>query len=315
MKSPHPLRMEQILHTAIRSITPFRKNWCIETAQQKWIAKRMRFPTRLQWWRQVDHELRLRGFMAMPFFMTDGKEWLLTPWIEGKTGCYANETDVTKMLQVLAHFHLTGRRLHTPLVDKAHFTLHERIHDRLVQFYQVFKKSSSIQGELGELIRTHGKDFYLDGMQTWQQLERLPLREITYEERALHHLNHRDLASHNWIIDPNGQPWLIDFETAEYDCQLGDVWQMGTRILSVNNWSDSWIERFFRDYEVHRPLSAVEKKIIATLFSFPNEFFREAIGLVEKKRGYHARFALPYLQRLVDNRVHWRLQIRRIFSC
>jgi hypothetical protein len=200
----------------------------------------------------------------------------------------------------------------TPSPHKAMFTLYERIHDRLVQFYRVFQKSTAIPGELGQLLRTHGKDFYLDGLKTWQQLEKLPLREITYEERALHCLNHRDLASHNWIIDSSGQPWLIDFETADYDCQLGDVWQIGTRILSENNWSDSWVERFFRSYEVYRPLSAVEKKMISTLFSFPNEFFRETIGLVEKKRGYSHRVTLPYLQRLVEHREHWRLQVKRI---
>lgn len=312
MKQPHRVPMERILHTAVRNITPYRKNWCLHTDGQKWIAKRARSSTRLRWWLKVDHELRMRGFTMMPPIRSDGFEWILTPFLEGKTGSYTKLDDVKKMVEVLAHFHATGRGCTTPPAEGAAFLLTQRLHDRLVQFYQLMKKADSIPGELGKLLRQYGRDFYLDGLKAWQQLEWLPLQKINEEERWMRFITHRDLASHNWIIAPDGQPWLIDFETADYDCQLGDVWQIASRILSEHNWADEWCETVLYKYDSVRPLSALEKQIIYTLFSFPNEFFREAIGLVEKKRGYVLKHTLPYLQKLAEQRGEWQSQLRRI---
>ena len=42
---------------------------------------------------------------------------------------------------------------------------------------------------------------------------------------------HRDLASHNILIGVTGKPWLIDFETADPDAQLGHLWQLASRAL------------------------------------------------------------------------------------
>ncbi|TCS96476.1 phosphotransferase [Hazenella coriacea] len=313
MKQPHPYLMEKILHTSVRNMTPYRKNWCIETDQHKWIAKRVNNSDNLRWWIKVDQEMRQRGFHSMPIIRSDGKSWLCTPFIEGKTGNYANMEEVKRMIGVLAHFHLAGRGLTTPPEKGAAFLLYHRLHERLVQFYQLMKKVDSIPGELGVFLKRYGRDFYLDGYQTWQQIEKLPLQKIAHEERFLRNLTHRDLASHNWIISPNHQPWLIDFETADYDSQLGDVWQISSRILSENNWSDEWSEFVLLSYESYRPFTSLEKRIIYNLLSFPNEFFREAIGLAKKKRGYQMKYTFPYLQKLVNQRNQWQLQLKRIF--
>ncbi|MBA4495772.1 phosphotransferase [Paenactinomyces guangxiensis] len=312
MREPRQVQMEQILHTAVRNITPYRKHWCIETDEEKWIAKRTRFPLRLKWWIQVDQELRRRGFTRMPPIRSDGVHWMLTPFIEGKTVSYSQMDEVEKIVPVLAHFHRIGRGLRTPPEQGAAFLLYHRLHDRLVRFYQVMRKAPSLQGELGELLRIYGKDFYLDAVKAWEELKWLPLASLNHEQRYRRYLTHRDLASHNWIIDSQGKPWLIDFETADYDCQLGDVWQIASRILSENNWSEKWYSKIFLAYESVRPLSALEKRIIVILLSFPNEFFRESIGLVEKKKGYSIRHSLPYLQKLAAQRDRWRQQIKQI---
>lgn len=312
MREPRQYQMEQILHSAVRNITPYRKNWCIETDVGKWIAKRTRFPARLKWWLKVDQELRLRGFTAMPPIRSDGSRWIITPFIEGKTGSYSRWQEVEKILKVLAHFHLVGQRLHTPPEKGAAFLLYHRLYDRLIRFYRLLKKAPLLEKELGELLKNHGRDFYLDGLRAWQKLQWLPLQKINHDEWLMRNVTHRDLASHNWIIDEEGKPWLIDFETADYDSQLGDIWQISSRILSENNWSDEWCARVLHTYEYVRPLSAVEKKIICTLFSYPNEFFREAIGLAEKKRGYTMKHSLPYLKKLAKNRESWQKQIKWI---
>ncbi|SEN34880.1 phosphotransferase [Lihuaxuella thermophila] len=312
MKEPCQYQMEQILHSAVRNITPYRKNWLIETEAGKWVVKRTRFPARLRWWLKVDQELRLRGFTAMPPIRSDGSRWIITPFIEGKTASYSRWQEVEKILQVLAQFHLVGQRLHTPPEKGAAFLLYHRLYERLIQFYRVLTKTPFLEKELGELLESHGQDFYLDGRRAWQRLQSLPLQKICHDEWFVRNITHRDLASHNWMIDEGGNPWLIDFETASYDSQLGDIWQISARILSENNWTDEWCHRVLMSYEYVRPLSPLEKKILYTLFSYPNEFFREAIGLAERKRGYEIKHSVPYLKKLIEQRENWQKQIKRI---
>jgi Ser/Thr protein kinase RdoA (MazF antagonist) len=310
MKQPSQHEMESILGAAVLDIVPFRKNWLVKTAKGRFVAKRMHID-QLRWWMRVDRELRIRGFRNMPP-VRSGNGWLVTPYLQGKSGKYSEIGTVSRMVETLARFHILGRGLIAPPMDGAAFLLHQRVHDRLARFYRALGRAKSLGNEVGAFLAKAGPDFYRDGVQAWEELSRLPLRQLAESERFAHALAHRDLASHNWIVGEDGRLWLIDFETADYDAQIGDVWQMMSRILEENNWSELWMDMVFPAYEGVRPVSPVERRILVALFSFPNEFFREAVGLVEKKKGYNPEHSLPYLRKLAENRAVWRASLRRL---
>lgn len=305
-------KWEAILEAPIQSVKPYRKNWLIQTPTQAWIAKKME-PSRLRWWSRIDAELRARGFHAMLPIKSDTRGWIFTPYIQATMGSYSHAEDVCEMMQTLAHFHSTGRELWTPPDHEAAFLLMHRLAERLKRFYAVLQRSSAIPGELGQLIRRYGKEFYLDGIRSYERLNKLPFSRFVWEERNRRSLAHRDLASHNWLWDRRGNLWLIDFETAEYDAQIGDVWQMASRVMAEQNGLSTWFDRAMAHYQRIRPLSAEERTYVALLLSFPNEFFREAIGLVERKRGYAQKASVPYLRRLGENRKRIRADIRNLF--
>ncbi|MGA8941429.1 MAG: phosphotransferase [Thermoactinomyces sp.] len=312
MIQPDPLHLEELLHTPVRRIRPYRNNWCVETDFMWWIAKPVQCSLKAKWWYQVDNELRKRGFHSMPPMITDGSRWILTPFIQGKSCQYFKMNEVKRMVRILAHFHRVGQYLGTPPPGAA-FLLSHRLARRLQEFYQVLVSVDRIENRLlRELLRETGKDFYLDGTEAWNRLEKLPFQDWIERERHLHMLAHRDLASHNWMRDQSGALWLIDFETADYDAQVGDVWQMATRILAANRYPDGGIEMILRTYEEVRPLERIEKKILAALFLYPNEFFREMLGLVEKKKGYEFSASYPYLKQIAHNRKKWKKQIAEL---
>lgn len=311
MIQPDPLHLEKLLHTPVRCIRPYRNNWCIETDFMWWIAKPAH-GSKVEWWYQVDNELRKRGFHSMPPMVTDGFKWILTPFIHGKSCKYLKMDEVKRMVKTLAHFHRVGRHLRTPPPEAA-FLLSHRLVRRLKKFHQLLLSVNRVKNpSLRELLQEAGRDFYLDGIEAWNQLEKLPFQEWVERERNNHMLAHRDLASHNWMRDQSGALWLIDFETADYDAQVGDVWQMATRILAANRYPDRGIEMILHSYEAVRPLAGIEKKILAALFLYPNEFFREAIGLAERKRGYAFTASFPYLKQIVCDREKWKKQIAKL---
>ncbi|MBA4600824.1 phosphotransferase [Thermoactinomyces mirandus] len=307
MIQPDPLHLEKVLHTPVRRIRPYRNNWCIETDFMWWIAKPVP-GSKAKWWHQVDSELRNRGFHSMLPMITDGYQWILTPFIQGQSCKYNKMSEVKRMVKTLAHFHRVGRNLRTPPPEAA-FLLSHRLVNRLQKFHRLLLSADQVKSPLRELLLKTGKDFYLDGIEAWKRLEKLPFQDWIERERSHHVLAHRDLASHNWMTDQTGALWLIDFETADYDAQVGDVWQMSTRILAANQYPERGIETILRAYEMVRPLAGIEKKILAALFLYPNEFFREMIGLVERKRGYEIKVSYPYLKQIACNRKKWKKQI------
>lgn len=300
-------RIEWLLHREVRKIVPYRKHWLVYTVdQKKWMVKRIKAEEHLRWWYAIDGELRSRGFQMMPSFYTDGIETIITPWIEGKIGNYRDLNQATVMVKQLAFFHRTGQRLQTPPKQEGAFLFFERLYHRLKEFYHLMNQVDRIPGKLGKLLVEVGPLFYADGHRVWRKLQQLPFQEAVLWERQNHRLAHRDLASHNWVIDQQRRIWLIDFDMAEYDSQLGDIWQMFTRIMAEHSLSHKLYQKLLTNYESIRPLHALEKKLLRVLIDFPNEFMREAIGLAKNKKGYSFASSFPYLNQLALQRINRR---------
>ncbi|BCU81293.1 hypothetical protein JIR001_10760 [Polycladomyces abyssicola] len=314
MKEKDLLRVADVLGTPVWGVEPFRRIWRVRTSRGDWVAKPVRHVTHLHWWLWVDREMRMRGFHLMPQIRTDGKRWVLTPLIPGQPASYKNLSDARKAVRQLAWFHRLGNGLQTRSYHQGEYLLEERLGIRLREFYRTITTSEDTDHELASLIKAYGPFFYQAGVAAMSRLNALELRKWVKRDRRLHRLAHRDLASHNWVTDTKGQLWLIDFETADYDSQLGDVWQLMSRTLSEHRWSPDIYRMLLAEYESIRPLSAGEKTLLIVLLSFPNEVFREAVGLAQEKRGYVLVKSLPYLKQLIRDREHWQRFLETIRS-
>ncbi|SMO38295.1 phosphotransferase [Melghirimyces algeriensis] len=287
---------EQVIH-----IQKYRKQWLLETASGKWVAKPCRSHAHLRWWFWVDCELRQRGFDRMPLCRTDGRTWLLTAWIDARPASYHRMDEAGKAADLLSRFHQAGRGLLTPPPYCRFYSLRERIESRYRSFSLLLDQAEQMEGELGQLLRRYGKEFLRLGNDSRRKLMQIPLQEWTDWERSRRCLTHRDLASHNVLIDSSGNGWLIDFETADYDAQVGDLWQLLSRTLSQHRWDVVVFKRILSNYESHRVLAPIERLILASLLGFPNEFFREAVGISLNKEGYMKEKTLPYLNKIAES--------------
>ncbi|MBN2910135.1 hypothetical protein JQC72_11545 [Polycladomyces sp. WAk] len=314
MKEKDLMRVADVLGTPVWGAEPFRRLWRVRTSRGDWVAKPVRHVPHLHWWLRVDREMRMRGFHLMPQIRTDGKRWVLTPLIPGQPASYKKLSDARKAVRQLAWFHRLGDGLQTRSYHQGEYLLEERLDTRLREFYRTMTTPGVTGHELACLLKTNGPYFFQAGVVAMSRLSALDLRGRVARDRRLHRLAHRDLASHNWVSDTKGQLWLIDFETADYDCQLGDVWQLLSRTLSEHRWESDVYRMLLAEYEAVRPLSARDKALLVALLSFPNEFFREAIGLAKEKRGYALDKSLPYLRQIVRDRDQWQRFLETIRS-
>lgn len=303
-------QLAAFLHIDIDQIKAYQQYWLISGRREKWVAKPLDDWQHQRWWGHIERQLITRGYTSLARTKQVGN-WLLSKFIEGNPASY-RQSSLTPLLQTLATFHLAGKHLMTPPLSQAAYLLPHRLYSRLIRFSYHLQAKPSKDMRLNELLDAYGWRYYQHGYEAYQQLYQLGLCEAAFAAREQRTLCHRDLANHNWIIDPKGQPWLIDFETADYDLQIGDLWQMCSRILTEHNWDISLLEQLLHTYTEIRPLSRWECHVFSLLCAFPNEFMREALGLLEQKDGYKSEHILPYLERIIADYSNWVEQVKNI---
>lgn len=313
---PHFTDIERILYSKVNKCQLHRRLWLMTMENgTRWTAKPIEDQEHVRWWMKIENQLRARGFQEMPQIWTDGDQWMLTPFIEGKVCSYRNLFEAEKAITCLAQFHQLGQRLPVPLLkQQMKFLLYDRLYDRICSFYKLLSHIHRIEGEWGEFLRKYVPLYYEDALKAWKRVQSSGIYDLTVSDVNNRAVVHRDLANHNWMLDQTGKIWLIDFETAGYDAQIGDLWQMLARILYEHQWSPAVFSQLLMSYHTIRPLSVHEKKVLYSLLSFPNDFMREAIGLWKRKPGYTMRTTFPFLQKIAPMRDHWKEQLRQISS-
>jgi Ser/Thr protein kinase RdoA (MazF antagonist) len=311
-QKPNIKQMSLGLSTEIVDIQAYRNYWMIIGEKEKWIAKPFPDSQHSIWWGDIEQELRKRGFHSFPKTKQIGT-WLLSLFIEGTMISYKEKTHLFALMQLLAQFHQKGQYLETPPIKQVAYLLSDRLYDRLDHFYHLLVRPKRTNASrIVQLLHYMGPRFYHHAYEAYQKLCRNGL--ITYGEASSRHhmLCHRDLASHNWVLDKRENPWMIDFETASYDLQIGDVWQICSRILCEHQWDVPLCKQLIQSYEVVKPLASWEKQILATLFLFHNEFLRETIGILEKKSGYKEEQTIPYLEKMAFDYPIWLQRVGQI---
>lgn len=265
-----------------------------------WLVKPIHNAKRAEWWELTDQFLRQRGFRSMPESFIWQNNWLVIRYIPGRTANYNDIQDLQRCVTLLAHFHLASRQVYKPVFFDAKSTLDERLIRRFEQYERVCDQLTHFPQ-----LAVASKVYRRLGDQALSKIDETTLKSITQFDIEQGAVAHRDLASHNIMIDWEERPWLIDFETAGLDAQLGDLWQLASRALVEWHWNPHIYETILRTYEVIRPLSRKERVMLSQLFMFPNDFYREVIGLFKQKKGFSAQKVIPYLHMIIHDQKEW----------
>ena len=287
----------------------------VETCDgESWILKQVEWPKQWAWWASIERELRARDTINMPDFLFDGGGWMAIRYIDGRVCRYGQLEESLGAVKALAQFHVSGYKLPVAPKKERPFLWSDRIRDRLYAFYNLLATQNDFSGVFIFLAK-YGQWFYEEGLRSWEKLSQISFAEHCFNSREVRNINHRDLASHNWLIDKQDQYWLIDFDTADYDAPIGDLWQISSRILCEHDWSEQVLEQILNTYESIRPLTTVERRLFYLLLAFPNEFYRESLTAanmtdadmtkVDKRR-------CAYLQKLSEQRHKWQMLLKNL---
>lgn len=270
------------------------------TPHSQWLIKPIKRCSKAVWWKEADRLIRQNGFRSMPDFFVWKNKWFVMSYISGRTADYRHATDLEKCATFLARFHLAARHIPNTGGIEVRHTLPERLTKRLDQYHDYFHRL-----QYDPELYFVGEEYRQMGLRALERIEASSLKALTRADVMQGAIAHRDLASHNILLGQSGNPWLIDFETAGYDWQLGDLWQMMSRSLVEWRWDPDIYNHILRNYESVRPLSFEERETLQQLFLFPNDFYREVLGLLKRRSGFSARHVMPYLKTMIRHRERW----------
>jgi CotS family spore coat protein len=300
------------LHTPIYDVKSYKNYWLVTGGNGKWLAKPIRDMKQSIWWVDIEQNLRKRNFHAFPkSILIDN--WLLSSYIDGDSVSYKNKEMGVPLMRTLATFHLAGQKLDMPPPTQAAYLLSDRLYERLNNFYHHLTQRNHYRYDKKlYFLSRYGPIFYQHAHQAYQKICSMRLASFAQLARKKQMLSHRDLASHNWMVDKQKNVWLIDFETAAYDLQIGDVWQICARLLNEHQWDVDLFQTLIQTYHSLNPLTKWERQALSTLCQFPNEFLRETIGILEKKAGYEEDLIVPYLEKMVCDYPLWIDRVNQI---
>ncbi|MCI8335899.1 MAG: CotS family spore coat protein [Peptococcaceae bacterium] len=85
---------------------------------------------------------------------------------------------------------------------------------------------------------------------------------------------HRDVAARNFIIGPDGEGWLIDFDYCRYDLPLTDIVRFVERGMKAVVYTPQQLDRMLGAYETIRKIDSEEYRVISAMLLFPQKFWR-----------------------------------------
>jgi len=286
--------------------------WSIRSPQGKWVIKPYKNSRPLiQWLSFLTSEIRGNGFKqipnilinqhGLPWFGTDQSAYIVMPHIDGKKANYAVKTDVEKAVKSLAVFHHHAGWIDDKQIPPFYPSLKKKLLYRMEQFERVYQAiiMKEKKTDLEKMIGSLGKDMIKFAKEALELISFSMLDQMQQEALENRLVAHRDLASHNFLI--NNQTWIIDLDLAAYEAQFLDLWQLLNRVMLEWEWDLASFIRIEDVYHGIRKLQGREKKIIRQLSLFPNDFFRESIGPFKFPGKYQRENTEKIIKRFIDH--------------
>lgn len=237
---------------------------------------------------------------SLPYFKINGIYYAVMSYIDGETADFSRIEDLRKVIDVLTDFHHSCAFYKEQLKLSCYSSIYYRLENRLLKFKGLFN-SILIKGSRTTLetkIIKLGEELITYSEEALSLIDRGKINGSYQEAYDNQFVAHRDVASHNFIV--NKQGWLIDFDIAGIEPQFLDLWQLLNRIMLEVDWNIDKFQMIEEMYYQNKRLRDYEKRLIRQLSLFPNDIIREILGTYL----YPYKFNQDNTIRILDNFIY-----------
>jgi CotS family spore coat protein len=314
------LNLSEILNQwglQVKSAEPIKDVFKVKT-DQGWKNLKVSplIPQRLLFVHQAIEHLNGNGFDKMTplipsrsgnTYLCDGTHaYSLFDWIEGRQCNFKNQRELIRSTKILAEFHQKSLGFTPPdnsnmrnRLGKCLKHFEERYQDLLD--YQAIARS--MPNDPFARIYLENAGFFLPmAVAAIDKLSRSSYPNLVEWAQRNKPFCHGDPAARNFILTPNHQIFMIDFDSCRLDLPIMDLIKFTRRVLKKYHWRFSVAKLVIDSYQEIQPLSRCEMEVMKAVFYFPQKFWRMSNRYFHEHGRHTPERALDKFQKYLQNK-------------
>ncbi|HOP74980.1 MAG TPA: CotS family spore coat protein [Bacillota bacterium] len=271
-------------------------------------------PERLAFVHGAVQHLILRGFTRMvpliptlsgdTYVSSHGYAFSLFDWIEGRQADFSYPEELKESTRALAEFHQCSAGFTPPpgsnmrdLLGKCLRHFEER-YQNLVDFK---KQARHIQHDEFARLYLENVDFFLPMAETAiVKLKASNYTQLVQQAKFNQTFCHGDPAARNFILTPQGNIFMIDFDSTRLDLPIMDLIKFTRRVMKKHDWNFETARLIIDAYQEVIPLSPEELDVMRATFYFPQKFWRMSIRHFHRHNHYSPEREVLKFQKLLE---------------
>ena len=115
---------------------------------------------------------------------------------------------------------------------------------------------------------------------------------------------HGDPAARNFIITPDNQVFIIDFDSCRLDLPIMDLIKFTRRVMKKYHWRYPTAKQLIDSYQEINPLTQSELEVMKAVFYFPQKFWRLSIRYFDQHGEFRQKGLLRKFHKFLGNRTY-----------
>jgi CotS family spore coat protein len=240
------------------------------------------------------------------FICTADKAFSLFDWIEGRQCDFSNLKELGEAGKILAEFHLKSVGFTPPpnsnmrnQIGKCLQHFEERYQD-LLSYSDIAHHSPD--DRFAQIYLANLDHFLPMAERAIAKLKQSNYPQLVNQALANRSFCHGDPAARNFIMTPQNQIFMIDFDSCRLDLPIMDLIKFTRRVLKKYNWSYPTAKFLIDAYQNVNGLNRSELEVMKAVFYFPQKFWRMSHRHFQKHGRYSPERALHKFEKYLSNK-------------
>lgn len=311
-------QIEESYGFRISSMESIRSIYKITTDRgEKCLKKAHMSPSNFSFLNSVIEYLLKKGFKnVIPYNKTldgsicvseDKYIYYVMDWIEAREARFKQADELKAIIKTAAEFHKASEG-YTVLENTSPRIWYgkwpekfEKKRRELLAFRQCIEEKE-VSDEFDEIYTKDLTFYWEQGKESIEKLKQSAYEDISNKSKLRGDICHHDMANHNFLITPQNNVFIIDFDYCILDTRLHDISSLVIRNMRYGVWDLTRAYNILSEYDKWYTISRNELEVIKAFMTFPQDFWQIGLQYYIEKQPWTMELFLTRLNRIVDDK-------------
>lgn len=235
----------------------------------------------------------------------DGISYIVKDWWDLRECDARSGNDVIKAVRELASVHkdmyMSNGNKENQAPDLRDIY---RKHNQELKKIREFIRKRKQKNQFEYMYLEHVARYLIYGQETLCQLEESLYGKMRGEDLQKGSVCHNACNQHNFLMGKSGVI-LVNYEHYCFDNHMADLAQFMRKVLEKHGWNRSLAEKIMHAYDLVRPLSDEERKLLLIRLSYPEKFWKISNYYYNNNKAFFPERNVGKLIQQMENEKNW----------